>query len=188
VITIAMTPAMMVIKTDRVLAYTPPTPARTPLTRVRSVPAPGRRRGGGPEGATGTGTALPTGVIPSNPAGTRACPLYRLQSATGAVRDGCITGAPADDTWFGSVPARADIEEDQAGYCICHPEGIEALRTARQVTIVDPEWCRNGVLWPPWSLSQRSRSSGGGNPARRRRSATSVQVGMAMPCSEPAKH
>ncbi len=50
--------------------------------------------------------------------------------------------------WFGSHLDRDDIEDDQAGYGICHPDAIEALRTEWQVTIIDPEWGRNDMLWP----------------------------------------
>jgi hypothetical protein len=53
-----------------------------------------------------------------------------------------------ENTWFGGPPTREDIEDDQAGYGMCHPDAIEALCAAWQVTIVDPEWGRNDVLWP----------------------------------------
>jgi hypothetical protein len=53
-----------------------------------------------------------------------------------------------ENTWFGSHLDRGDIEDDQAGYGICHPGAIEALCAAWQVTIIDPEWGRNDVLWP----------------------------------------
>jgi hypothetical protein len=53
-----------------------------------------------------------------------------------------------ENTWFGGPLTRDDIEDDQAGYGICHPDAVEALCTAWQVTIIDPEWGRSGVLWP----------------------------------------
>ncbi len=53
-----------------------------------------------------------------------------------------------ENTWFGSSYTRGDIEDDQAGYGICRPGAIEALCAAWQVTIIDPEWGRNDVLWP----------------------------------------
>jgi hypothetical protein len=53
-----------------------------------------------------------------------------------------------ENTWFGGPLTRGDIEDDQAGYGMCHPGAIEAICAAWQVTIVDPEWGRNDVLWP----------------------------------------
>ena len=53
-----------------------------------------------------------------------------------------------ENTWFGYHLDRAAIEDDQAGYGICHPAAVKALCTAWQVTIIDPEWGRNDVLWP----------------------------------------
>jgi hypothetical protein len=53
-----------------------------------------------------------------------------------------------ENTWFGNHLDLRDIEDDQAGYGICHPGAIEALCAAWQVTIIDPEWGRNDVLWP----------------------------------------
>jgi hypothetical protein len=53
-----------------------------------------------------------------------------------------------ENTWFGSQVSRSDIEDEGAGYGICHPQAVEAICRAWQVTIIDPEWGRNDLLWP----------------------------------------
>jgi hypothetical protein len=47
-------------------------------------------------------------------------------------------------TWFGAQLSLVDLRWD---YEIC-PEAAEAVCKAWQVTIIDPEWGRNDVLWP----------------------------------------
>ena len=51
-------------------------------------------------------------------------------------------------TWFGSLPACRDIKDAENSYGMCHPDAVGALLAAWQVTIIDPEWGRNDVLWP----------------------------------------
>lgn len=55
-----MATAMTVIVTERVLTYTPLTPASTPFTRVRTIPAPGRGadEGGGLAGGASGGIGV----------------------------------------------------------------------------------------------------------------------------------
>ncbi|MGI9064517.1 MAG: DUF6919 domain-containing protein [Pseudonocardiaceae bacterium] len=48
-------------------------------------------------------------------------------------------------TWFGGRMSRCDVEVclDAAG-----DEALAAVRTAHQVTVVDPVWGRDDLLWP----------------------------------------
>lgn len=49
-------------------------------------------------------------------------------------------------TWAGGAQSIAAIHE-LYGWC-CHEAAVEALRNAWQVTLIDPVWGRNDVLWP----------------------------------------
>jgi uncharacterized protein DUF6919 len=61
----------------------------------------------------------------------------------------CVTmDGDRENTWFGGQLARADIDDEVAGYGGCHPDAVEAILRAWEVTIIDPEWGRNDVLWP----------------------------------------
>ena len=75
----AVAPAMIVTVTERVVAYTAPTPASTPLTSVRRAPEPSRWRRGRDdppgEAGAGAGAALFTVVIPSDPRAETGDPL-----------------------------------------------------------------------------------------------------------------
>ena len=53
-----------------------------------------------------------------------------------------------ETTWFGGAMSRADIEDEDTSFGACHPDAIKAIFSGWQVTIVDPEWGRNDVLWP----------------------------------------
>lgn len=81
----AMAAAMMVISTECVPTKTPPTPASTPLTRVRIVPAPGRCGEGGLVGDGGTATASSMGKS-LRPGGTGWC-VSKLKSARTTARE-----------------------------------------------------------------------------------------------------
>jgi hypothetical protein len=48
------------------------------------------------------------------------------------------------NTWFGGVPPRSHLE---ATYSDCHPDVIAAIGDTWQVTMIDPEWGRNTILW-----------------------------------------
>jgi hypothetical protein len=50
-------------------------------------------------------------------------------------------------TWSGGAMSQ-DAIEDSYGGGTCHPAAVTALRKAWQVTLTDPEWGRDDVLWP----------------------------------------
>lgn len=54
-------------------------------------------------------------------------------------------GAPY--TRFGAQLPRRHIRDAHVGYGICHPDAVRALCGALQVTIIDPQWGRNDLLW-----------------------------------------
>ena len=58
-----MITAVIVISTECVPAKTPPTPAKTPLIKVRIVPAPGRSSGGEDTGGSGMAAASSTLIV-----------------------------------------------------------------------------------------------------------------------------
>ena len=63
--------------------------------------------------------------------------------------DGAIVITPSDDeycTRTGGPMSAATLRSEYAGSL--HPDAIEALCAAWQVSIVDLEWGRNDVLWP----------------------------------------
>jgi hypothetical protein len=88
----------------------------------------------------------------------RACttgtPLLLMASPAGSTERNWDSRIPVtmdgdqENTWFGVTLSRSDIEEEQAGYGICHPQAVEAICAAWQIVLVDPEWGRNDVLWP----------------------------------------
>jgi hypothetical protein len=41
---------------------------------------------------------------------------------------------------------------------VCHPEAVSAVCEAWQVTLIDPEWGRNDVLWPVLQRFAESQS------------------------------
>ena len=49
-------------------------------------------------------------------------------------------------TWDGHASSRR-ILDDSYGW-VCHPAAVETLYDAWQVTLIDPEWGRNDILWP----------------------------------------
>jgi Domain of unknown function (DUF6919) len=51
-------------------------------------------------------------------------------------------------TRFGAQRPRRDIRSPHVGYGICHPAAVRALCGALQVTVIDPQWGRNTLLWP----------------------------------------
>jgi hypothetical protein len=63
--------------------------------------------------------------------------------------DGAIVITPSDDEYYtraGGPTSAATLRSEYAGEL--HPDAIEALCSAWQVSIVDLEWGRNDVLWP----------------------------------------
>jgi hypothetical protein len=48
-------------------------------------------------------------------------------------------------TWFGATLSRSDLSFE---YETCHKDARNAVREAWQVTIIDPVYGRNDVLWP----------------------------------------
>jgi hypothetical protein len=51
-------------------------------------------------------------------------------------------------TRFGAQLPRRHLRDGWTGYGICSPSAVREVCAAKQVTIVDPEWGRNDVLWP----------------------------------------
>jgi hypothetical protein len=49
-------------------------------------------------------------------------------------------------TWSGRAMTRTVVQDSYGPDC--HPDAVEALCQAWQVSIIDPEWGRNDVLWP----------------------------------------
>ena len=49
-------------------------------------------------------------------------------------------------TWAGGGQSRSELEDHYSR--LCHPDAVRAICDAWQVNIIDPEWGRNGVLWP----------------------------------------
>ena len=80
---------------------------------------------------------------------------YRYDRAVAVTRtDGCDPHCPTrhadgcDYTWFGAkVPRHRHIRDPHMGYGICHPDAVDAVCEAWQVTVIDPEWGRNDLLW-----------------------------------------
>lgn len=52
-----------------------------------------------------------------------------------------------DYTEFGVQVPRRHIRDPHVGYGICHPDAVRALCEAAQVTVIDPEWGRESLLW-----------------------------------------
>lgn len=78
---------------------------------------------------------------------------YRYDRAVAVTRtDGCDPACPSrhpdgcDWTWFGTIVPRRHIRDREVGYGVCHRDAVNALCTAWQVTVIDPEWGRN-TLW-----------------------------------------
>ncbi len=51
-----------------------------------------------------------------------------------------------ENTWFGGLTSRSSLREMYEDDL--HPDAVQAMCDAWQVTIIDPEWGRNDVLWP----------------------------------------
>jgi len=62
-------------------------------------------------------------------------------------------------TGFGVQLPRRHIRDSWIGYGICHPDAVNALCSAWQVTVIDPEWGRPDMLWR--ALEQAVRPAGG---------------------------
>ena len=78
---------------------------------------------------------------------------YRYDRAVAVTRtDGCDPACPSrhadgcDWTRFGVIVPRRHIRHREIGYGICHRDAVNALCSAWQVTVIDPEWGRN-ILW-----------------------------------------
>jgi len=68
---------------------------------------------------------------------------YRYHGAVTVTR---VNGRPF--TGFGANLPRRHIRDDLLGYGICHPDAVDALCSAWQVTLIDPEWGREpSPLW-----------------------------------------
>lgn len=50
-------------------------------------------------------------------------------------------------TWFGQHLSRRDIRSWRVGWGACHRDAVKALCSAWQVTLIDPEWGRESLLW-----------------------------------------
>jgi hypothetical protein len=126
---------------------------------VTTVSQPGAGPAPGYDGQSWTQRAAVEGFAAAGAAAAlRACtagtPLIVLVTVPAGdigrdqvARNPVTLAGDQENTWFGSHFDRGDIEDDQAGYGICHPYAIEAPCAAWQVTIIDPEWGRNDVLW-----------------------------------------
>jgi hypothetical protein len=62
-------------------------------------------------------------------------------------------------TGFGVQLPRRHIRDSWLGYGICHRDAVDALCSAWQVTVIDPEWGRADLLWRV--LEQAVRPAGG---------------------------
>jgi hypothetical protein len=51
-------------------------------------------------------------------------------------------------TRFGAQLPRRDLRDPHVGYGICHADAVDALCRAFRVTVIDPRWGRNDLLWP----------------------------------------
>jgi hypothetical protein len=49
-------------------------------------------------------------------------------------------------TWDGGATSRSILQDNYSE--TCHPDAIQALTGAWQVTLIDPQWGRNDLLWP----------------------------------------
>jgi hypothetical protein len=49
-------------------------------------------------------------------------------------------------TWDGGAESRSELEYHYGP--VCHPDAVDALCDAWQVTLIDPEWGRNDQIWP----------------------------------------
>lgn len=49
-------------------------------------------------------------------------------------------------TWEGARIGRSELNHHYSDWC--HPDAIAALARAWQVSLIDPEWGRDDVLWP----------------------------------------
>jgi hypothetical protein len=58
-------------------------------------------------------------------------------------------------TWDGITCSRRILRDS---YAWCHPSALKALCDAWQVTLIDPEWGRNDVLWPALEAFAASRA------------------------------
>jgi hypothetical protein len=66
-------------------------------------------------------------------------------------------------TWDGIALSRADLDYSY-GY-ECHPSVVDELFAAWQVTLIDPVWGRNDVLWPvlqAFAIAAENMTSGTG--------------------------
>jgi len=52
----------------------------------------------------------------------------------------------AECTWDGGQETTDELEYSYVG--ICHDDAVRALCGAWQVTLIDPVWGRNDLLWP----------------------------------------
>jgi hypothetical protein len=50
-------------------------------------------------------------------------------------------------TYFGVQVPRRHIKDPHLGYGICHRDAVKALCSAWQVTVIDPQQGRDGLLW-----------------------------------------
>jgi hypothetical protein len=50
-------------------------------------------------------------------------------------------------TWFGQQLPRREIRSSAVGWGTCHRSAVKALCRAWQVTVIDLEWGRAGLLW-----------------------------------------
>ncbi len=63
-------------------------------------------------------------------------------------------------TWDGGANSRSILLDGYREYL--HPAALEAISNAWQVTLIDPVWGRNDVLWPV--LEAFATPSNPGNP------------------------
>ncbi len=74
-----------------------------------------------------------------------------ISAARAAEDDGgpmyCITREyDRENTWDGGARSCQSLRDDHAGSC--HPDAVDALIRAWQITLIDPQWGRNDHLWP----------------------------------------
>jgi uncharacterized protein DUF6919 len=61
-------------------------------------------------------------------------------------------------TRFGTHLPRRHLRDDWIGYGICHPDAVDAVCGAWQVTVIDPEWGRPDALWKALDSAARRSS------------------------------
>jgi hypothetical protein len=71
--------------------------------------------------------------------------LGDLGELTAQFLEGKLSQTPRENTWDGGTDSRKSLRYDYGPFC--DPQAVDALCAAWQVTLIDPEWGRDDVLW-----------------------------------------